>query len=192
MADNQTSINIPQIIAVAIVGFFAIRWFLSKPTTGSPGTSASSSRGGRAVDVNKVNQVSSMFPQLDRRAIAWDLQRNGASVAATTERVLAGRALDHPPPSFQPNLPTATEASSSTNAGKRTTSGQPDLITRYNLQGRIGGKGKEAMPSEEQEQKRNAWSADKAARAENLRKRREEMVLAARRKLEAKEAGANV
>jgi len=29
-----------------------------------------------------------MFPQLSRRDIEWDLSRNGASVQATTERVL--------------------------------------------------------------------------------------------------------
>jgi hypothetical protein len=35
-----------------------------------------------------------MFPQLSRRDIAWDLQRNGGNAAATTERVLSGRPLD--------------------------------------------------------------------------------------------------
>ncbi|KAK5167065.1 uncharacterized protein LTR77_007795 [Saxophila tyrrhenica] len=194
MADTQTSINIPQILAVAIVGFFAIRWFLNKPVSDSPTAPTSSSRrGGRAVDINKINQVTAMFPQLDRRTIAWDLQRNGGSVPATTERVLSGRALETPPPSFQPNIPSAaTEAGSSTGAAKRSSPSQPDLITRYNLQGRIGGKGKEAVPSVEQEQeaKKSAWSADKAARAENLKRRREEMILAARRKMEAQEGQA--
>lgn len=186
MAESQASINIPQLIAVALVGFLAIRWFMNKPATG---TSNSSSRNTRQVDVNKVDQVSSMFPQLDRRAIAWDLHRNGGNVAATTERVLAGRGLDNPPPSFQPNLPspaTAAQASSRAASGeKRPSPSQPDLITRYGLQGRLSGKGKEAVPSEEQ--KRNAWSSDKGVRAEGLKKRREEMILEARRKMEAKE-----
>jgi len=190
---TQTSINIPQIIAVALVGFFAIRWFLNKPTSpaASAGGSSSSRRGGQQVDITKIEQVAAMFPQIERRTIAWDLNSNGGSVAATTERVLSGRGLDNPPPSYQPNLPSpATRAPAvgvSGNAKKGGTS-QQDLITRYGLQGRIGGKGKEAVPSEEQ--KRSAWSSDKAARAEGLKKRREEMVLAARRKMEAKEAGA--
>jgi hypothetical protein len=34
-----------------------------------------------------------MFPQLNRRDIMWDLQRNGGSVAATTERILGGGSL---------------------------------------------------------------------------------------------------
>lgn len=29
-----------------------------------------------------------MFPQIGRREIIWDLQRNGGSVTATTERIL--------------------------------------------------------------------------------------------------------
>lgn len=192
MAENQTSINIPQIIAVAIVGFLAIRWFLNKPSTSSNQTTSRTTASGRQVDLTKVAQVSAMFPQLDRRTIAWDLQRNGGNVAATTERVLMGRGLENPPPSFQPNLPPveASTSGSGTAGQRKAPPSQPDLITRYNLQGRVGGKGKEAVPSEEQEQMRSTWASDKASRAENLKRRREEMVLAARRRMEAKDAGA--
>lgn len=104
------------------------------------------------------------------------------------ERVLGGRGLESPPPSFQPNIPTpaTTEnAGGSTASGRKSNAPLPDLITRYNLQTRVGGKGKEPVPSEEQ--KRNAWSADKNARADALKKRREDMILAARRKMEEKE-----
>ena len=40
MAQTETSINIPQLLAVALVGFFAIRWYLNKPPGGasSPGS----------------------------------------------------------------------------------------------------------------------------------------------------------
>ena len=190
MADPaQNSINIPQIIAVALVGFFAIRWFLNKPTSPtapSGSTASSSSRGARQVDIAKVDQVSSMFPQLDRRTIAWDLHRNGGNVAATTERILGGRGLDAPPPTYQPNLPSpATAAAERSGASAENKSTRPDLITRYGLQGKVSGKGKEPVPSEEQ--KRAAWSSDKVARAEGLKRRREEMILAARRKMEAKD-----
>ena len=190
MADAQTSINIPQLIAVALVGFLAIRWYLNKPPSAS---APSTSSRGRQVDVSKVDQVSAMFPQLDRRTIAWDLHRNGGSVSATTERALTGRGLDTPPPSFQPNLLSPTTAAQGTSSGTGSTprkppSTHPDLITRYNLQSRISGKGKEPVPSEEQQ--RSAWSSDKAARADGLKRRREEMILAARRKMEEKGAEA--
>lgn len=42
----------------------------------------------------QIEQVAQMFPQLSRREIMWDLQRNGGSVAATTERILTGRGLE--------------------------------------------------------------------------------------------------
>ncbi|KXS98968.1 hypothetical protein AC578_5004 [Pseudocercospora eumusae] len=56
--DSQTSINIPQILAVAVVSFLAIRWWLSKPTTAD----ASSSRSSRGAidDPAKIDQVSSI------------------------------------------------------------------------------------------------------------------------------------
>ena len=190
MAQTETSINIPQLLAVALVGFFAIRWYFNKPPGSSaPGSSsniAGSSRNNRAVDPAQITQVSAMFPQLDRRSIAWDLHRNGGNVAGTSERILSGRGLDAPPPTFQPPLPAqaAPVAPSATGVGK----GQPDLITRYGLQGRINDKGKEAVRSEEQ--KRMAWTSDKAARAEGLKRRREEMVLEARRKMLEKDAAA--
>ncbi|KAK5111644.1 hypothetical protein LTR62_004749 [Meristemomyces frigidus] len=197
---SKSSINLPQIIAVALVGFFAFRWYMSKPSGDSSGsnpgsTSAAASRRGQAVDLVKVEQLASMFPQLDRRTIAWDLHRNGASVPATTERVLAGRGLETPPVSYQPALPSpetqapavGVSAGSSGSGTKRTglKAGQEDLITRYNLQGRVGGKGKEAVTKEE-EQRKMEWSSDKVARAEGLKRRREEMVLAARRRMEEK------
>lgn len=99
--------------------------------------------------------------------------------------------METPPPSFQPNLPApaATQnAGGSTATGRKPNAPLPDLITRYNLQSRVSGKGKEPVPSEEQ--KRNAWSADKSARADALKKRREDMILAARRKMEEKETQA--
>jgi coupling of ubiquitin conjugation to ER degradation protein 1 len=186
MAQTETSINIPQLLAVALVGFFAIRWYLNKPPPSSPGSSSSTgsstSRANRGVDLAQIAQVSAMFPQLDRRSIAWDLHRNGGNVAGTSERILTGRGLDNPPPSFQPVLPEPAVQVPTTGSGARSgAGGQPDLITRYGLQGRIGDKGKEAVPSEEQ--KRSAWTSDKAARAEGLKRRREEMVLEARRKM---------
>ena len=197
MAETQTSINIPQLIAVAIVGFLALRWYLNKPvptTTTNPSTTTnpttSTSGSSRGIDPQKITQISTMFPHLDRRAIAWDLSRNGGNVAATTERVLSSRGLDSPPPSFRPELPPPQNVQPQQDAqGGNGKLGQPDLITRYNLQGRVGGKGKEAVPSEEQRRSGSAWSSDKVARAEGLRRRREEMVLEARRRMEARVGG---
>lgn len=86
----EQTLNIPQIIAVVLVGFFAIRWFLTPSRT----PDGSSRNAGRQVNPAHVEQILHMFPQLDRRTVMWDLQRNGGSVPATTERVLSGRSLD--------------------------------------------------------------------------------------------------
>lgn len=149
------------------------------------------------MDVVKVEQVAAMFPQLDRRTIAWDLQRNGGNVSATTERVLAGRGLDAPPVSFQPvglaapgTQAPAVGVSGTSGVGKTGHGHGGDLIHRYGLQARVGGKGKEAVLSNEEVVRRQAWSSDKSARAEGLRRRREEMVLEARRRMEERDAGA--
>ncbi|KAK5709165.1 hypothetical protein LTR17_020041 [Elasticomyces elasticus] len=185
---EQTSINLPRILAVALVGFLAIRWYLNKsPST--PGASGGSSRRGQQLDLTKVEQLAAMFPQLERRSIAWDLQQNGNSVPATTERVLAGRGLDAPPPNLAPPGTQAPAVGVSGAGRVKLGKGEEDLISRYNLQGRVNGtgKGKEAVPSEEEQKKKAGWSSDKVARAEGLRKRREEMVLEARRKMEERE-----
>jgi len=59
----------------------------------------------------------------------------------------------------------------------------PDLITRYNLSSKLS---QQAEATEEQP-KTKAWSADRNERQSNLQKKREEMILAARRKMEEKE-----
>ena len=59
-----------------------------------------------------------------------------------------------------------------------------DLITRYNLQSKISGKGKE----KEEESPAPGWQQDKAERAKMLQRRRDEMILAARRKMQEKDA----
>jgi coupling of ubiquitin conjugation to ER degradation protein 1 len=88
----EQTLNIPQLIVFIIVSVLAIRWYLAKPA--AAGTRPATAN--RAVRINPahIDQIASMFPQLNRREIAWDLQRNGGIVAATTERVLSGRGLD--------------------------------------------------------------------------------------------------
>ena len=96
MADEEPSLNIPSLLTLAVVSFFVIRWFFnrdSEPGSGSGGGGRSRARG-NAVDPAQVEQISQMFPQLNAREIMWDLQRNGGSVAATSERILGGRGLE--------------------------------------------------------------------------------------------------
>lgn len=123
----------------------------------------------------------------------WDLQRNGGNVVATTERILSGRGLEVPPQSFQPPLPaqaSSQASSSSTTAAAKPL--QPDLITRYNLKAKLAEEANRQEPSEAESEsggkQKQAWSSNKGERQALLQKRREEMILAARRKMEAKVA----
>jgi len=94
--NTQTTLNIPSLFAFAVISFFAIRYFFfsssSQNARNAPLASdaypATASAGRRRVPLEKVETVAAMFPQLSRRDIEWDLQRNGGSVQATTERVL--------------------------------------------------------------------------------------------------------
>jgi hypothetical protein len=92
MQEDEPSLNIPSLLTLAVVSFFVIRWFFNRDEGSSAGGRP---RGrGNIVDPAQVEQISQMFPQLSTRDIMWDLQRNGGSVAATTERILTGRGLE--------------------------------------------------------------------------------------------------
>jgi coupling of ubiquitin conjugation to ER degradation protein 1 len=97
-----------------------------------------------------------------------------------------------PPQTFQPPLPASTSSSSTSTAENKpsvTKPSQPDLITRYNLASKVasaelageGTSGTAGTPAG-----KSAWSPNKNERQALLQKRREEMILAARRKMQAK------
>lgn len=89
----------PQLILILVLGGLAIRYFFfssnsNGPSTGPRGGAGAASANNvraREADVERIQQ---MFPQVSRRSIMWDLQRNGGNVVATTERVLSGRGLE--------------------------------------------------------------------------------------------------
>lgn len=91
-----------------------------------------------------------------------------------------------PPPTFQPIIESTSQANVPTRDSSSTPSKpkQPDLIQRYNLDSKI--RVAEAG-SADQESPKVAWSANKTDRQTALQKRREDMILAARRKMLEKE-----
>ncbi|EKD15451.1 uncharacterized protein L3040_001823 [Drepanopeziza brunnea f. sp. 'multigermtubi'] len=191
MADQ--TINIPQLVVIVLLGGLAIRYlFFSAGPNSSQSRSSNSASNIRAREAD-VERIQQMFPQVSRRSIMWDLQRNGGNVVATTERVLSGRGLEVPPQSFQPPLPvTASSATTATPAQSKPL--QPDLITRYNLKAKLAeeaSKAETSSPAEEAatstgtQKQGQAWSANKGERQALLQRRRDEMIMAARRKMEA-------
>ena len=88
-------------------------------------------------------------------------------------------------PSFQPQVPLPASSSTSitTPAVRKTL--EPDLITRYNLQSKISAKGKEKA----RDSAPTGWAPSKDLRQQMLQRRRDEMILAARRRMQEKDEG---
>jgi len=82
MADQ---LNLPQLLAVVLVGILAIRWYFTAPTPSEPTPSR--------IPIEQLEQIQQMFPQLEARTILFNLQRNGDNISAFTEHVLSGRTL---------------------------------------------------------------------------------------------------
>ncbi|KAF4966938.1 hypothetical protein FSARC_5423 [Fusarium sarcochroum] len=205
MSDDQ--ISLPYFLAILVVSGLIIRYlFFGGPSPPQAPRSPEAFLRSREIAVERIQQ---MFPQADRRSILWDLQRNGGNIQSTTERILAGR-LDtvcrivltiscyvitrsgllltvsplQPPVTFQPPPPPGQAASSgsvATATRQPEKPAQPDLITRYNLRNKL-----DTASQEEQDAKGKGWSSNRDERQASLQRRRDEMILAARRKMEAK------
>lgn len=83
-----------------------------------------------------------------------------------------------PPPPPGQSAPSSSAATASRQPDKPA---QPDLITRYNLKDKL-----DTASQEEQDTKGKGWSSNRDERQASLQRRRDEMILAARRKMEAK------
>ena len=97
-----------------------------------------------------------------------------------------------PPPSFQPQSPPYTSPLPSFTASKPQHG--PDLITRYNLSSKLSQplsetSGVSGAGAGEGKKPQQGWSQNKNERQALLQRRREEMILNARRKMEEKERG---
>ncbi|PWN99485.1 hypothetical protein FA09DRAFT_328871 [Tilletiopsis washingtonensis] len=144
-----------------------------------------------------VQAVTSMFPHVSPEAIRYDLARSG-SAEATADRILSEGALPNPPaglfgpPRPAPPPPRAPESASAASSASARTS----LIKSFNLEARLSAPApSEAAPApaaaEKGKEKSKAnWSDERATRERELRARKEEMILAARRRLQAKQSGA--
>lgn len=190
MAEAEPSLNIPSLLTLAVVSFFVLRWFLSSRTsTENGGLREQLQPRGRRVDPAQVEQISQMFPQLNRREIMWDLHRNGGSVTATTERILTGRGLETPPPSYQPEALRTTPPEVPTTSRPASKAQSENLIARYKLESKVGIESTDGASGDDGGvYKPDAtWSQNRTERQRLLQKRRDDMILAARRKMLEKE-----
>lgn len=178
-------------IIVAFIAFLFLKYFSADSPP--PGTDSEYTWVSRNID-----QVLVMFPNTDTNAIAYDLSKT-RSVEETIEKLLAGQDLPSPPITsrfhdFANRSDTNTSSAASTsssnsraNTRNGTNTNEPtkeDLIKKYNLQNRVYA---DPLTSEPDGSQKYEWSKSREEREKTLRRRKEEMVLAARRKLQAKE-----
>ncbi|OLN88323.1 Coupling of ubiquitin conjugation to ER degradation protein 1 [Colletotrichum chlorophyti] len=188
MANEQ--ISLPYLVVILLVTAFVIRFLFFSPPATAVGAGAAPRQSAQSVLRTReaaVERIQQMFPQVDRRTILWDLQRSGGNIQATSERILAGR-LETPPITFQPPPPpgannAAASAPTPVKAADKPT--QPDLITRYKLQDKVAAQ-QQKQQQAEADKAGKGWSSNRDERQSLLQKRRDEMILAARRKMEAK------
>ncbi|KOS18256.1 Coupling of ubiquitin conjugation to ER degradation protein 1 [Escovopsis weberi] len=200
---SEEQMSLPVFAVILLVSGLIVRYlFFSGPAPTQPPLSSRSAEAQMRSRELAVERIQQMFPQVERRAILWSLQRNGGSIQNTTERILAGR-LETPPVTFQPPPPPPnqqTQSAAPTAAKQPEMFRQPDLITRYNLRDRLDvaagdgatgtgtgtGMGMEDKDAAPGETKSKGWSSNREERQASLKSRRDEMILAARRKMEAK------
>ena len=188
---ETTTLNIPSLLAFTALTILAIRYFFFSPTSS---TSSSTAQRAPRIPPDRIDTLSSMFPQVSRRDIEWDLRRNGGNVQATTERVLRDNRLPAAPASFRASTPPpAPQPGAGQGAGRQQSKGptHENLIQRYKLSARVADRDGEVeddtLQTGEKQRQKGKWSSSKQERAEILKRRRDEMVLAARRKMEMKE-----
>jgi len=189
---QSDSLGLPQVAACLLVGYFVFRWFFksSDPSSVSPARSP-------VVDQRRLQEQSllltGMFPQVSIAAAQAELIRNGGNIEIATEKILAAGGLPEPPaPAPTPLDSSATRpapaatthraaAHNALGASSSRVGGYQDLMTRYNLHGRLhegdasssstlSGKGKSPQT--------------RSDRQLAHQKKRDEMILAARRRME--------
>ncbi|CAG8446279.1 1763_t:CDS:2 [Ambispora leptoticha] len=135
----------------------------------------------RTVTPEMVETVCAMFPNIPPAAIQFDLQKTG-SVEVTCDNILRDGGLPLPPPPIAPIAPTqstttnaSTSASSSSSAiNNNNIQTHQSLVHRYKLHEAVA---KDIVPNEPPKQ----WEATSEKRHQLLQKRKEAMVLQARK-----------
>ncbi|KAJ6264263.1 Coronin-2B [Drechslerella dactyloides] len=89
----SASPSLSQLIFCALVVLLVYRYLTSSPQAQDAGHTRSSGTTNSTVPADAVEALRAMFPQVSVAAIWWDLERNGGSVEATTEKILAEGSL---------------------------------------------------------------------------------------------------
>ncbi|KAI9266762.1 hypothetical protein BDA99DRAFT_506613 [Phascolomyces articulosus] len=164
------------LVAVFLI-LVALRWMLggSQQLPGQqPGQRrAPSRRPQHRATPQMVEMVRNVFPNIPVAAIVADLQRTG-SVETTIDNALRDGGLPLPPPVTPPSPPSNSNGSPSSSSAQKS-SNYTNLMNRYKIN--AANEGNDNEPVEPPK----IWENSPDKRQETLRKRKEFMVLQARR-----------
>ncbi|CCM01253.1 uncharacterized protein FIBRA_03302 [Fibroporia radiculosa] len=185
------------IVAVAVI-VFIVRWATSgKDESSGPSPSSVLGFKPRNVTIEMVETVHNMFPDIPSDNIRYDLLRTG-NVQQTTNTILERGFLPAPPPAYYTiypravdqvpaaNQPNAANVDATTSHAK---SRAESLISRYNLQERVAVSSGISSATPEEACGKTVWEDSAEKREANLRERKARMILAARERLLAQQAG---
>lgn len=191
--DNSTIV----FIAVLGIAFIFLRWLiapippqlpnelneaLANNSANNPNRSAnnynstnnSNRRSRREVSDDMIEVVQTIAPQLTRGQIRMDLERTG-SVELTMERYMETGSLPFPPGESAATQNLQPDISEHSQVKKK----EPEnLIDKYGLKSKIRDDGEDIENIDE-----NKWGSSKEERTSLLNRKREEMILQARRRL---------
>lgn len=100
---DANQISLPYLLLVVVIAGAILRFLFFSSNSD---TSSAAAQRHNPINVLRtreaaVERIQQMFPQVERRTILWDLQRNGGNIQATSERILSGqieRVRSFPPP----------------------------------------------------------------------------------------------
>lgn len=130
----------------------------------------------REVSDDMIEVVQTIAPQLTRGQIRMDLERSG-SVESTMERYMETGSLPYPPGESAQPQHLQPDMSSHVQTTKK---GPENLIEKYGLDGKVS---KDVDDEGEESVDENKWGSNKEERTLLLNKKREEMILKARKRL---------
>ncbi|KAI8647577.1 hypothetical protein BD408DRAFT_449079 [Parasitella parasitica] len=163
------------LVAVFLI-LIVLRWMLGGNQSNQQGqrrtaTATGARRMAHRVTPQMIEMVRAMFPDIPTAAIQADLQRTG-SVETTVDNALREGGLPLPPPTAsQQGSPNSNAANSQSSSSSRKSPSHSNLVQRYKID----------VQQDTDQEPPKVWEVSPDKRQEMLRKRKEFMVLQARK-----------
>ncbi|KZV76905.1 hypothetical protein PENSPDRAFT_645988 [Peniophora sp. CONT] len=179
--------EVVNVVVALVVIVFVVRWATQSGGEDTPEQAAARSLKfkPKRVTPEMIDTVTSMFPDIPRANVHYDLLRTG-STEQTATKILERGFLDAPPPAYftlypstnapaQPGRPAARPPIPTTSSAKA----RETLIQRYKLEDKLD----TTAPVTEDAGGKAVWEDTAEKREASLRARKQQMILAARQRM---------